>query len=132
MTERKFLTTEDELLKLLPLIRLFSEKTNMPCSLHIQEVCQALTTKTTLVLYSYNEVRPLGYLCGYFINSTDFYISQALSLDGEPSHIGYEMFEEKVRELGAKKLLFLTHIPPEVFAKYGFKLERYLLTKEVE
>lgn len=71
----------------------------------------------------------VAYISGYFIAQRDFLITQGFSEDSKVSATLLTLFEKKVEESGGTRLLLHTKLRERVFRKYGFKLERYLLTK---
>ncbi len=129
----KVLKTEEEFLRLLPLIIEFSMRTRMPLSQHLLEVITSLSSSQYLTSFLREGDTIIRYLCGYHLNTRgEFMITQALSKDSPDEGIfEYEMVELFLKEMGVKKILLQTHLNPLIFRKYGFQTERYLLSKEV-
>jgi hypothetical protein len=128
----KMLETDEEFIKLMPLVAAFSLKTNMPVYQYMKEVAESVTNPLYLTQIGIEGEEFKRYLCGHYLNRTDFMITQALSIDDPRNTMfAFKMFEETLYKDGVKKLVMMTHLNPRVFRKIGFKFERFLLTKEL-
>ncbi len=132
MVEFLFMKEDVEFIQLVPLIAEFSQKSATPFWKNIGEVCGAFQSKRTLVLLMKIDGMIKGYACGYFVSPGEFLFVQTISLDLTHTREGFEIMEKRAIEMGAKRLLMLTLVEPKVFERFGFTLDRFLLTKFVE
>ena len=119
--------TDNDLKQIIHLIALLSEEQETPFSLLLSEI----SVKGALTIMCHNEVRPLAYISGYLVNPETFYVSQIYSLDPICTKQLYETLEEKVKEMKVTKITAYTKLHPRVFRRWGFEVERYIVTKEV-
>ncbi len=129
-----FLETDEQFIQLLPLVMAFSLKTGMPLYHHIKEVAESITNPIYLTQIGVDEKgSPVRYLCGYHLNQVDFILTQGFCQDDPSlSMLAYKVFEEELFKRGVKKIVMMTYLNPRVFRKFGFKFERFLLTKELK
>ncbi len=128
---RGFLSTDEDFYSVLPLIIEFSKVTNSRLVNNMREVMESLSNERYLTALSYLDGKINGYVVGYFINDADVYLSQAYGKPPQFAVALWKMVEDKIISLGGKKLFLHTEHPPRLFRRYGFRLERYLLSKEV-
>lgn len=129
----KRLETDEEFLRLMPLVVEFSIRTKMPVYRHLREVASSVEESNFLTMFWEMEGNPIKYACGYVMDGGDFMITQALML-GKPqeSQKFYEEFEHWLKIRGVKRILLMTYHTPRVFSKYGFKVQRLLMSKDLE
>lgn len=130
--EHKLIQTDEDLLNILPLVLKFARTYSDGPGLWelLRDVCNSIGG-TTLCMCQLTDSQPTGYLCGYFLNPVDFVISQAYSENGKANGDTYKEFERVLIDRGVKRLMLYTNHEPQVFSRYGFKLRRYFMTKEV-
>jgi hypothetical protein len=128
----RFLSTDQEFRELISLVEAFADATKTPFWQHTQEVAAAMTNPNMIVVIAECEGRIVAYVCGYFMTATEFLITQAYSKRPEVTEMGMRMLEQRVKERGGKRMMCHTEHPPRLFRKFGFGLERYLLSKRLE
>ena len=133
MITAKLLDTDIEFINLIKLIAAYSVKVGVPFWQNVHEVVSTFITPLyiTVVVYDGDEID--GYVAGHFQSTNEFIFSQAYHHPRPGSEykgdLPYVFFEKEAQRRGATKLLLLTSLPVEVFEKYGFKFEKFLLTK---
>ena len=126
-----FLSSDADFALLIPLIAEFATKTGNPLWQHFQEVCSVFSSDRTTVIIAKDGERAIGYLCGYFIDNTNFFICQILSKDPSMTKVMFSTLEKKGADCGGKRIFGYTKAPTKAFSRYGFKFDRYLMSKEV-
>ena len=119
---------------LLLLIKKFSDTTDTPFHVHVNEVSSSLMNEKVITIVGKDDEKefPLvAYLNGFKMDTGEFMMSQMYSEDPSLTPIIGDFFEEHLRSLGVKKIYALFKHPPRVAEKYGYKLHRYLLSKEL-
>lgn len=123
-----FASSEADLLKILPLLVELIGKSGAPLSTALQEI----SSPNSLILIEEEEDgKVIGYLCGYPLNQREFYLSQAINKKSKVGRTFYKVYEDRVRAGGYQRMFCHTILNPRVFERYGFKLERYVLGKEL-
>jgi len=132
MFKVKILETDDEVTQLIPLVIEFSKKTGISLYQNLYEIFQGFRTPTSLTIIMKEDGIVTGYMNGTFLTSSEFLGAQVFSNNPNTNVKSFIFIEMKLAELGCKKIFMHTHLDPAVFAKYGFKFDRYLLIKEIE
>jgi hypothetical protein len=128
----KVLETDDEVTQLIPLVIEFSRKTDISLYQSLYEIFQGFKNPTSLTIIVKKDGVVTGYINGVFLTKSEFLGSQVFSSNPQTNLKSFVFIEKKLRELGCKKIFMHTHLEPIVFAKYGFKFDRYLLVREVK
>jgi len=126
----KFLSTGEEFKKLIPLVEEFSTRTESPLWQNLHEVTLAMHGATFVIFYEREEL-PIAYICGAPLQGENFMISQSLSKDPGVTMLLYKSLENKLQDLGYKRILLHCKCNPRIFKKYGFNFSRFLLSKEL-
>lgn len=119
---------------LLLLIKKFSDTTDTPFHVHVNEVSQSLMGERVITIVGKDDEKdfPLvAYLNGFKLETGEFMMSQMYSEDPQLTPIIGEFFEEHLRSLGIKKVYALFQHNSRAAEKYGYKLKRYLLEKDL-
>ena len=126
------LETDQEFEELLPLVRWFSEEAGVMLWQQVGEVAQSFTSKGVIVILGKIEGKVRSYLCGTYLGHGDFMISQIYSKD--PSHTPklIECLENHAKNFGVVRILAFSKYDRRMFEKYGFQLERYVISKNLE
>ena len=124
---------ENDLPFLLPIIEEFSSLTETPFSLHLHEVAASLFDEAYCTLIGKEEDKIVSYLSGNQISRKEFMIAQIYSSDPQLTKIMGEMLDDYILERGMSKCLGLfKHDNVRFLQRYGFKVERYLVGKEIK
>ncbi|OFY39613.1 MAG: hypothetical protein A2Z69_00260 [Bacteroidetes bacterium RBG_13_44_24] len=129
----EILEKEDDLDPLYPMIKKLSILTKQSFVGYLNEVVRSFFDPNFITFLQKEDDIITIYVCGYFINAEEFYVSQCIK-SGKEIAISPELvtfIEDYLREKKIKRWLGLSLPSPEVFEKYGFKLQRYLMSKEV-
>lgn len=119
---------------LLMLIKKFSESTDTPFHLHVNEVSASLLGDKLITIIGKDDEKPfplVAYLCGFKMEGDEFMMSQMYSEDPSLTPVIGDFFEEHLRSLHIKKVFALFKRHPRVAERYGYKVERYLMSKEL-
>jgi len=119
---------------LLMLIKKFAETTDTPFHLHVNEVSSSLLGDKLITIVGKDDEKPfpfIAYLCGFKMEGNEFMISQVYSEDPLLTPVFGNFLEDHLRSLGVKKIFGLFKPIPKAAEKYGYKLERYLMSKEL-
>jgi len=119
---------------LLMLIKKFAETTDTPFHVHVNEVSVSLMGGKVITIVGKDDEKdfPLvAYLNGFKMDTGEFMMSQMYSEDPILTPIIGDFFEEHLRSLGVKKVYALFQHLPRAAEKYGYKLKRYLLEKDL-
>lgn len=120
---------------LLMLIKKFAETTDTPFHTHVHEVSSSfLYGSNVITIVGKDDEKPfplVAYICGYFSNPEEFLMTQAYSEDPKLTPIIGNFFEDHLRSLKIKKVFTLFKHSPKLPEKYGYKVERYLMVKEL-
>lgn len=125
---------EEEFPGLLLLIKKFADQTETPFHNHINEVSSSLMNDKVITIIGKDDEKdfPLvAYLCGFFMNKDEFMMSQMYSEDPLLTPIIGDFFEQHLKSLNIKKVFALFKYTPRVAEKYGYKIERYLMSKQL-
>lgn len=117
---------------LLMLIKKFSESTDTPFHLHVNEVSSSLLGDKIITIVGKDDEKPfplVAYLCGFKMEGDEFMLSQIYSEDPSLTPVIGDFFEEHLRSIGKKKVFALFKPHHRAAEKYGYKLERYLMSK---
>jgi len=125
-----FLKQED-FLALLPLIVKFAERTETPPTQHIHEVSGSLYQDHLFTLVGKDGENIVGYVCGYFINKIEFMVTQVYSEDKEMTQLLSNKLDSHLISCNIKTIVGLSKPDPKVFEKYGWRVERVVMTKSL-
>ncbi len=134
--EYVWMKKDEEFAELIPIVTKFSLETLTPLWQNVGEVASSFTNPSHRTLLVKACLDPLdkivGYLHGYNLSSVEFMISQAYNKEGEEiGTAAFRVFEGVLRRDGFTKILCLIPFHPRAYEKYGFKFERYLVTKQI-
>jgi hypothetical protein len=131
----EILEREDDLDPLYPMIKKLANLTKQSFIGYLSEVVRSFSDPNYITFIEREDGEIKAYICGYFLNQDEFYVSQIMKFHMEKRlDLALELlvtFEGLLKEKGAKRILGLTILSPEVFEKYGFKFKRYLINKEI-
>jgi len=130
--EVKVLETDEELLQLIPLVQEFCKKTKISFYQSCYEIVLGFKDPRSVTIIAKEDGKVTGYMNGTFLTPSEFLGSQVFSNDPNTNMKSFIFIEGKLAEMGCKKIFMHTHLDPLVFAKYGFKFDRYLLVREIE
>lgn len=119
---------------LLMLIMKFAKTTDTPFHVHVYEVAASLMGGKVITIVGKDDEKdfPLvAYLNGFKMDAGEFMMSQMYSEDPSLTPIIGSFFEDHLCSLGVKKIYALFQHTPKVAEKYGYKLDRYLMSKEL-
>jgi len=125
---------EEEFPALLLLIKKFSESTQSPFHLHVNEVSASLLHEKFVTIVGKDDEKDfpfVAYLNGFRTETGEFTISQMYSEDPSLTPIIGNFLDEFLRSINIKKIYALFMHDPRVLAKYGFKLKKYFLEKDL-
>ena len=125
---------QEEFPGLLMLIKKFAETTDTAFHTHVYEVAGSLMNNNALTIVGKDDEKPfplVAYICGYIQNPEEFIMTQAYSEDAKLTPIIGDFFEEHLRSIKIKKVFTLFKHSPKLPQKYGYKIERYLMSKEL-
>ena len=126
------LTTDQELVQLLPLVWEFTSLNNgVSFAQHVNEVVASFASPRSITVLGWRENLLSAYGCGYFVSEEEFVVTQAFSRSRELTKMGLQMLQGEAVKRGAKKLLLHTVHPPRLWERFGFKVSRTLMVKEV-
>ena len=130
MITSKFVQTEEDFLKVMPLVlRFYSKTSDRPLHENLKEVCEWSDGKVVLLVEK--DSKPEGYVCGWFTDSKTFYISQAFASSPPIGQAELNAITVRVKEIGATCIRMMTPHPTRLFEKKGFKLKRHIMEKEI-
>jgi hypothetical protein len=127
-----FLTTEQELIKLIPLIEQFGKDTQIAHSQNLVEVANSLQGTAYLTVIYGTEDCYKSYVCGYYMNEINFMISQLFSDHLYSTLQPVEFLENHLKKESIKNVFAHIKEHPEGFEKFGYKISHYLLLKKLE
>jgi len=131
----EILEKEEDLDLLYPLIKKMAKLSKFPFSQLLYEVLMSLRDPNyvTFLCRDGNEIK--GYATGYLYNAEEFYLSQGMKTFSEKNYdlikTFFDFIETYLSGKGLKRILGLSIPPPAVFERYGFKLQRYLISKDI-
>lgn len=119
---------------LLLLIKKFSDSTETPFHLHVNEVSASLMEDRVITLVGKDDEKdfPLvTYLCGFFMNKDEFMVSQLYSEDSTLTRVVDDFLDRHLKSCKIKQIVGLSKPDPKIFERYGYKVERYLIVKQL-
>lgn len=131
MQEVTYLESDQDLKELIFKIQLFSEETEVPFWQQLNEVTSSFTNPNIITLIGRVDGKVQGYICGYFMNRRDFMVTQIYSTTESLTKILYLKLESDLKGKGVVKIFGMSKPHPRVFEKYGFKHERYVISKDI-
>ncbi len=129
-----FIKIEDFSL-LIPYIERFAKETDTPFHQHINEVSTSLMNDNVLTIVGKDDEKEgkiVAYLCGFYLNKTEFMMSQMYSSDPELTKVIGHFLDDHLRSIGIKKIIALFKHDPRTAERHGFKVERYVMVKTIE
>ena len=120
---------------LLMLIKKFSETTDTPFHVHVNEVSQSLMGEKVITIIGKDDEKefPLvAYLNGFKMDTGEFMLSQMYSEDPTLTPIIGDFLDEHLLSIGVTKIFALFKHLPRAAEKYGFQLDRYLISKVIK
>lgn len=120
---------------LLPYIERFAKDTDTPFHQHVNEVSASLMNDNVITIVGKNDEKEgkiVAYLCGFYLNKTEFMMSQMYSEDPELTIVIGHFLDDHLRSVGIKKIIALFKHTPRTAERHGFKVERYVMTKNIE
>lgn len=128
----KKLETDTEFVLLLPLIAKFSLDTGSLMWKNVKEVTSNFSTTENVTWIFLDEFGGVeGYVHGIYISNKEFHISQCYHYKKEGNIEAFEKICKQIKKDGVIKVIILTTLNPKIFEKYGLRLERFLLSKEI-
>lgn len=131
MSEITFLESDQDFEHLIPLVKVFSEKAEVPYWQQLNEVTASFTNPSVFVIVGKDEGKIIGYLCGILISQREFMITQILSSIQEVTQMMINFIEVEMKKRKVEKIFGLSKPHPRMAEKYGFKLERYVISKDL-
>ncbi len=132
MYEISFLESDQDLDQLIPLVKMFSKSTRVSFWQQLAEVTATYANPGIFVLLGKDSGRIVGYLCGYFLNQREFYVSQLFSPSSDLTQAIHDFLVKELQKRKVGKILALSKHDPRWLEKYGFKMERILMSKQLE
>ena len=130
MIASKIVRNEFDFMRVLPLVlRYFSAVPDVPLHLSLKEACEWDAGKILILVEK--DSKPEGYVCGWFTSSKTFFVSQAFSTSPEITAEALKATAKMSKKVGATNIEILTPHPLRLFEKKGFKLQRYVMKKEI-
>lgn len=129
----KQVETDEELKLLIPLIEEFSKRANVSFWGCLNEVTVSIANLSHLTMTWKSGDIFKGYICGFFISPTEFWLTQGIKMEkGEsPEDVQLvEMFMKKVIKRGGRRILGQTVLDPLIFKRWGLKFHRYLVVRD--
>ena len=132
MQEIIYLESDQDFEYLIPLIRVFSERAKVPYWQQLNEVTSSFTNPAIFVFIGKRDEKIVGYLCGFLMSQREFMVSQIFSPLQEVTQKMINFMEEEMKKRNVEKIFGLSKPNPRVFERYGYKIERVLLSKQLE
>lgn len=132
MQEILYLESDEDFENLIPFIKAFSERAKVPFWQQLNEVSATFLNPEILVILGKREGKIIGYLCGMQFSGKEFMVTQIFSPLKETTSAMLTFMEEEVGKRGMVKVFGLSKHNPRIFEAYGFKIERYLISKDLK
>ena len=129
----KQIETDDELKMVMPLIEEFAQRTGAGFSQCLNEVTVSMSNLSHLSMIWLDGDLIKGYICGYFISPTEFWLTQGLKkVDGKsPEDVEVvEAYFKEVIKRGGRVILGQTLLNPAIFERWGLKFSRFLVRRD--
>ena len=126
---------EKDFSALIPYIKKFAEETDTPFHQHINEVSASLMNDNVFTILGKDDEKEgkiVAYLCGFYLNKTEFMMSQMYSEDPELTVVIGHFLDDHLHSFGIKRIVALFKHTPRTAERHGFKVERYLMAKNIE
>lgn len=138
MFEVSILEKVGDLDVLYPMIKKMSTQLSVPFLQLLNEVMLSYHDPTYITFISKRDGVITSYFVGYFVTGGTFYFTQGMkNVESNPPENATAVLKfmlSFLKEKGVEKITFHSLPEPSVLGKYGFKVERYLmsmsLTKE--
>jgi hypothetical protein len=120
---------------LIPYIEKFAKETDTPFHQHINEVSASLMNDNVITIIGKDDEREGGivaYLCGFYLNKTEFMVTQMYSHDPKLTKVIGHFLDDHLRSVGIKRIVILFKHNPRTAERLGFKVERYVMVKTLE
>lgn len=131
MDKVRFLTEDYEFEDLLPVIKKFSVKAQVPFWQQVNEVSNSFVYENWFTIIG-GEPTPTAYTCGYYLNKTEFMGCQFYSEDPKLTKLIQTFLETYLKSVKVEKLVCLFKHHPRTAERYGYKVERYVMVKELK
>lgn len=122
---------EEDFEDLLPLIKKFSVKAQVPLWQQVNEVSNSFVHENWFTIIG-GEPIPTAYYCGYYLSKTEFMGCQMYSEDPEMTKAILSFLEDHLRSVGIEKIILLFKHNPRTAERHGYKVERYVMTKDIK
>lgn len=129
----KQVETDDELKLLIPLIAEFAKRANVSFWVCLNEVTVSMGNLSHLTMIWKSGDILKGYICGFFISSTEFWLTQGIKLEKGKSPEDIQIVDAYMREVikrGGRRVLGQTVLDPSLFERWGLKFHRYLVVRD--
>jgi len=130
--EVSFLESDQDFEELVPLVKAFSDFAKVPYWQQLNEVASSFTSQSVLTIIGKDEGKIVAYLCGYYLNKEDFMMTQIYSENPKVTILIGKFTDSHLRSVGMKRILGLFKHDPRAAEKHGFKVDRYLMAKNIE
>ena len=124
------LETDEEFAELLPLIKQFSIKADVPFWQQVNEVSGAFTNQNWLTIVAGDD-GPIAYLCGYYLSKSEFMVSQLYSKNPDVTKAILLHLETYLKSVKVEKIIALFKHHPRTAERHGYRVERYVMTKSL-
>ena len=125
------LETDHDFEDLLPIIKKFSVKAQVPLWQQVGEVSNSFVHENWLTLIGGDPI-PIAYLCGYYLSKTEFMVSQLYSEDPEMTKAILSFLEAYLKSVKVEKIIALFKHHPRTAERHGYKVERYVMVKNLD
>jgi hypothetical protein len=122
----KRILNDDDFLIVSKMVHKYLKEGKDSLSRAVGEIASCCQDESYVGLYSEE-----GYLCGHFIDGNHFLVTQAYSKSPKVSKEFSKMIDELVSKSNCHQILAYTYCDPRVYRKYGYKLLRHIIIKEV-
>lgn len=131
MEKVRFLTEDHEFEDLLPVIKKFSVKAQVPFWQQVNEVSNSFVHENWFTIIG-GEPLPTAYYCGYYLNKTEFMGCQMYSEDPELTKAILSFLESHLKSVGIGKIIMLFKHHPRAAERHGYKVERHIMVKDLD
>jgi len=127
----RFLIEDHDFEDLLPVIKKFSVKAQVPLWQQVNEVSNSFVHENWFTIVGGDPI-PTAYLCGYYLSKTEFMASQLYSEDPEMTKLILSFLEAHLRLVKVEKIIALFKHHPRTAERHGYKVERYIMVKNLD
>ena len=128
----KVMVEDLEFIKIMKLVAEFTQQTNTVFWRNVGEVGSSFTSPNHITLLYFAEEEIVGYVHLAYLGKGEWIISQALHTQANDLKWIKEI-EELLKEKGGTRILgyALPTFPLRLIEKYGFKIERLIVSKNI-